>query len=278
MSRVIGIDVGGTAIKAARFAGSRMEERRTIPTPSAEVVGAVTELARDLLAPDVDGVGVAVPGVVVDGVVQYSTNVAWADVPLRETLEDALNVPVVVANDVNAAAVGVGGDLLYVALGTGIGGALVVGGELIEGARGLAGEIGHVPVWPDGEPCACGQRGCLETYASASSVVRRYGGVTSAAELVARLDGDPAAREVWDAATTALGIALASATLLLDPPRIVLGGGLAGAGAALVEPVRAELARRLAWRPAPPVELAADPADAGIRGAAVLARAVRESA
>jgi glucokinase len=268
---VIGIDVGGTGIKAARFAGSSIDRRIDLPTPSTEVLSAVLEAGRALMTADVTAIGVAVPGSVEDGTVRYSTNVGWADVPLRAALS-GLGVPVAVGNDVNAAALAEGGDLLFVALGTGVGGAIVSGGSLLTGARGLAGEIGHVPVRPDGEACECGQRGCLETYASARAVVRRYGAqTTSAADVVARLATDARARAVWQEATAALGLALASATLLVDPPRIVLGGGLAAAGAALLEPVRDELARRLVWRTPPPVEIATDPADAGLRGAALLA-------
>jgi glucokinase len=270
---VIGIDVGGTGIKAARLEGTAIAQRRDVPTPAAGVPEAIAAVAAELMTDAVTAVGVVVPGVVADGVVHYSANLAWRDVPLRHMLTDALGRPVAVGHDVTAAGLAEadGGDLLYVSVGTGIGGAVVAAGQLMLGARSLAGEIGHVPVWPDGEPCACGQRGCLETYASAAAVARRHGAVSSAADVVARLGQDARADEVWTTATTALGIALAGATLLLDPPRIVLGGGLAQAGDALLEPVRTELARRLAWRPAPPVAGAAHGADAGIRGAALLA-------
>lgn len=275
---VIGIDVGGTSIKAVRLDGPVVQDRCAAPTPALDVADAVLAVAAKLMSASVTAVGVVVPGVVRDGVVQYSANISWKDVPLRDVLRAAVGVPVTVGNDVNAAALAEAdtGDLLYLALGTGIGGAVIANRRLLLGERGLAGEIGHTPVWPDGEPCACGQRGCLEVYASAAGVMRRYAlasgePVESAAEVVARLGVDPAADAVWADAAGALGLALATATLTLDPPRIALGGGLVRAGEALLEPVRAELARRLAWRPAPPVVGAHHGADAGMHGAAVLA-------
>ena len=288
---VIGIDVGGTSIKGARFADDGSIARRgVVPTPQHDVAATVRALAAELIdggnidGGNIDGgsidggivtaVGVAVPGIVEDGVVRYAANLAWRDVPLRALLADALGLPVTVAHDVGAAALAEAGDdeLLYVSLGTGIGAALVAGGQVRHGATGQVAEIGHIPVWPDGEPCACGQFGCLEVYASAAGVARRYGrpGATSA-DVLARSGSEPAAGAAWSDAVTALGLALATATLLFDPARIVLGGGLAQAGDPLLAPVRAALAGRLTWRSAPPVVAARYGLDAGVRGAALLA-------
>jgi glucokinase len=293
MSAVIGIDVGGTSIKAVRVAADgAVEEQVAVATPSAggDVAEAVRLVAAKLKTAHVAAAGVVVPGALdhVGGVVRYSANLDWRDVPLRALLSDELGVPVVVDNDVIAAALAeswgsprlrgnVDGDLLYVALGTGIGGAHVHEGAALRGARGMAGEIGHVPVHPDGEACSCGQRGCLEVYASAAGVARRYaaaGGVPglTAADLSARLHADPIAAQVWQDAAEALGLALASAVLLLDPSRVVLGGGLAESADLLLVPVRAELTARLTWRPAPPLERAALGLNAGSLGAALLAR------
>ena len=196
-----------------------------------------------------------------------------------------LGVPVVLEHDVRAAGLaecllgrarGVA-DCLVVVIGTGIAGVIVSHGVTLRGATALAGEIGHVPVYPDGEMCACGQRGCLETYASGAAIARRYrarrGGAAalSAQDIAAARDTDPVADAVWRDAITALGIALASATMLLDPELFVLGGGLAAAGGALLDPVREELAGRLAWRPAPAVVLSTCGSRAGQLGAAILA-------
>jgi glucokinase len=216
-------------------------------------------------------------------VARYAANVGWRDVPLRELLTRDLGLPVAVDHDVRAAghaervlgrARGVA-DCLVVVIGTGIAGVVVSGGAPVRGATDLAGEIGHVPVYPDGDPCACGQRGCTETYASAAAIARRYlarsGRRLTAAEVVAARESDPAAAQVWAEATEALGLALTTYTMLLDPSLVVLAGGLSAAGAALREPVRDALAARLAWRPAPPVELSRLAGRAGQYGAALFA-------
>jgi glucokinase len=181
-------------------------------------------------------------------------------------------------------------------IGTGIAGVCVSGGAILRGATDLAGEIGHIPVYPDGEVCACGQRGCLETYASAASIARRYrelggagndGGATAPAagaagaagagvpatarDIAARRDSDPIARQVWTDAVDALALGLATYTMLLDPEVVVLSGGLAEAGAALLEPLRPALQARLSWRPAPALQLSALAGCSGQFGAAILA-------
>ena len=145
----------------------------------------------------------------------------------------------------------------------------------LRAARLPAGELGHVPVHPGGEPCACGQRGCLEVYASASGIARRYsartGASATAAEVVARAASDVLAGAVWQEAVDALALALTTATMLVDPGAIVLGGGLAGAGAALRDPLAAALSEHLRWRPAPPVEVSPIADRLGLLGAAQLA-------
>jgi glucokinase len=230
---------------------------------------------------------VVVPGSVdvETGTALYAANIGWRDVPLRDLLAADLGVPVVLEHDVRAAGLaecllgrarGVS-DCLVVVIGTGIAGVIVSHGVPVRGATSLAGEIGHVPVYPDGEMCACGQRGCLETYASGAAIARRYrarrGGAAAlgAPDIAAARDTDPVADAVWREAMTALGIALASATMLLDPELFVLGGGLAAAGGALLDPVREELTGRLAWRPAPAVVLSTCGSRAGQLGAAILA-------
>jgi len=293
---VIAVDVGGTSIRAAAIdIDGELRRERVRETPAADgpdaVVAAVRAAARELAGPDVVAAGVVVPGVVdtAAGIARYATNLGWRDVPLRDLLTADLGVPVVVEHDVRAAgraelAFGSArgaGDCLLVWLGTGIAGVVVADGRILDGAKRMAGEIGHVPVWPDGEPCACGQRGCTEVYASAAGIARRYlartGVRLAAAEIATRLHTDPAATAVWAEAVDALGLALASGTLLLDPAVIVLGGGLAGAGAALREPVAAALAARLAWRAAPEVRTSPLAGRAGLLGAGLIAwEAIRE--
>lgn len=289
-SAVLALDVGGTGLKAAVLddngAVLRSLER---PTPAAAgpaaVVAAVRDLARDLSGADVAAVGAVVPGSVdvSAGVARYAANLGWRDVPLRDLLGADLAVPVTLEHDVRAAGLAeitLGRargltDCLVMIIGTGIAGVIRSGGATLRGAVDLAGEIGHIPVYPDGEVCACGQRGCLETYASAAAISRRYharSGRTSDARVVAAARAsDPAAGQVWAEAARALGIALATYSLLLDPTAVVLGGGLAEAGDALLEPVRDELTKRLLWRPLPTLHVSPLGPRAGQLGAALLA-------
>jgi glucokinase len=287
---VIAVDVGGTSIKGTLVDDSGATVRgHDLPTPVADgpaaVVAAIRDVARELADPTVVAVGVVVPGVVEvsTGIARYSANLGWRDVPLGALLAADAGVPVALEHDVRAAGhaertLGLARDVadcLVVVIGTGVAGVVVAGGAHVRGAIDLAGEIGHVPVHPDGELCACGQRGCTETYASAAAISRRYHALTdrrlSAEEIVAARAADPAAAQVWDDAAVALGLALASYTMLLDPSLVVLAGGLSAAGAALRDPVRDALAARLAWRPAPAVEISPLAGRAGQYGAALFA-------
>jgi glucokinase len=289
---VLGLDVGGTVMKGlvVDAAGTEVcREQRSTPVSDgpAAVVGAIRGFAADLAAGSgVGAAGLAVPGLVdpVAGRARYAANLGWHDVPLAALLEDDLGVPVRVDHDVRTAGLAeaeLGAargcrDFLFVAIGTGVAAAACVGGAMLAGHSGAAGELGHIPIYPDGLPCACGQRGCLEAYASAAAIGRRYAsrtGDTHDATFVAgRLDTDAVAAEVWAEATVALGIALATYCLIADPELIVLGGGLSNAGEALVTPVVKELGARLIWLPTPRVAVAELGSDAGCVGATLLAR------
>lgn len=292
---VLAVDVGGTTIKGA-VADQDGRIRHTLTTPSradADPVQAVRSLCVRLrddavrLGATPAAIGVVTPGLVDEdeGVVKYAANLNFRDVPLRALIGDDLGLPVAVGHDARAAGVAeaVAGaargfdDFLLLPLGTGIAAAVMVRGVPLPGATRAAGEVGHMPVYPGGEPCSCGQRGCLEVYASAGGLARRYarlGGATGADSraIAAALDTDPIARTVWDDATRALGTALATLTLTLDPARIVLGGGLADAGDPFFDPVRAALTAALAWRPAPLLLKSVFGARAALVGAGVLAR------
>lgn len=282
---VVAIDVGGTSVKGARYdADGTREAHRYVPTPTdpVAVVDATAELIESLIGPDTVSVGVIVPGLVdpVAGVARYAVNLGWHDVALGSLLSARLGRRVAIDHDVTAATRAICdahpsvGSLLFVSLGTGIAAGFAVGGTVWRGASDQAGELGHTCVVPDGELCACGQRGCLEVYASGAGIARRYqaaGGETGlgADRIAIRTADDPIAAQVWTEAVQALGSALATAVLLLDPELILIGGGVAQAGSALLDPVRAELSRRWQWRSAPDIRTA--PADAGLRGAARLA-------
>ncbi|MFG1699423.1 ROK family protein [Nonomuraea sp. NPDC049309] len=149
---------------------------------------------------------------------------------------------------------------------------MVASGELYAGTAGWAGQIGHIPVRPDGLACGCGQRGCLAAYASGSAVAARCG--MPGAEDVVRLaaQGDARAAAVWGEAVEALALALATYTLVADPAAVVIGGGVSLAGDALVAPLRERLAARLAFRPAPAVRVSRLGPLAGLLGAGLLGR------
>jgi len=288
---VVTLDIGGTTIKGALIgADGRELARLDRPTGAAlgaeEVVTRVRAVARELAVAGTVGVGLSVPGIVdtAAGVARHAVNLGFRNTPLAALVAAEVGVPVVLEQDCRAAAVaeseiGLGRDtrdLMVVVLGTGIAAGLIVDGKPLAGADGSAGELGHLPVYPDGEDCACGQRGCLEVYSSASGIARRYAAAggragATAADIADSLDSDVVAARVWREATDALGLALATATLLLDPALVVLAGGLTGAGDALLRPVRTKLQAALAWRPAPDVANSPLGGSAGRLGAAILA-------
>jgi glucokinase len=297
LAEVVAVDIGGTSIKAS-LVGPRgiLSAPVRLPTPvgggPAAIVDAVARVVGALRTPGTGAVGCAVPGVVEPGtgVVRRAANLGIVDdLPLGPVLAARLGLPVTVEHDVRAAcraeaelgAARSVGDAVVVVAGTGLAAGLLVGGRVVTGTRGAAGEFGHIPVVPDGEPCACGQRGCAEAYASAGGLRRRYRDRSgparsdpgpSAAELVSRLDDDPLARALWAEACVALGRTLVATTALLDPAVIVLAGGLSLAGPLLADPVRATLAAGLAWREPPPVVLSGFGDRAGVVGAGLVAR------
>jgi glucokinase len=294
---VVGVDLGGTTIKAAVFdADGLVRARRQRPTPRdlgpdaviGTIIHAILELKEEIPeAACLRAVGLVVPGIVdpQQGIAVYATNLGWRELPLRQIVAEAVDLPVVLDHDVRAAGLaefelGAGRGLqevLFVALGTGIAAAVITRGEVLAGATGRAGELGHLPVFPDGEWCACGQRGCTEIYASAAGLARRYSqasGITNiSAEVVTSraADGDPLAQGVFRNAITALSRALVSYVLLMDPELILIGGGMSASGAALIDPLSREVQAGLAWRPAPTILTGQFAGDAGSRGAGLLA-------
>lgn len=307
-SYVAVVDVGGTTLKGALADGSGTlflrERRDTSPDEGPDaVLEAILCLIDDLIAEGtrrhgaraLAGIGIAVPGPVDErrGLVLDAPNLGWSDVPLREMAVARTGVQVFITHDVRAAASGEAalgsargaGDHLFVAMGTGIGAAVVIGGKPYSGTHATAGEMGHMTIDPEGPQCGCGARGHLEAYASASGMRRRYadatgGDVIEAVELVARaVAGDHPARRIWDQAIDALALSLADAIVLLDPERVVIGGGLAAAGEQLFAPLKARVRQRLPFDRAPAIAPAALGAEAGVRGMAVLtARGIARSA
>jgi glucokinase len=232
--------------------------------------------------------GVAVPGIVdaEHGIAVYAANLGWRDVPLRTLLGERLGgIPVALGHDVRTGGLaegrigaGRGADrFLFVPLGTGIAGAIGIAGTIEAGAHGCAGEIGHIVVRPDGPDCGCGQRGCLETLASASAVTRAWAAASGdpaadAADCAKAVDsGDPAALRVWQDAVDALAAGLVTALTLLDPRTLIIGGGLAEAGETLFTPLRAAVEERVTFQKLPHIVPAALGDTAGCLGAGLLA-------
>ncbi|CAL9534617.1 Glucokinase [Streptomyces sp. enrichment culture] len=232
--------------------------------------------------------GIAVPGIVDEprGIAAYAANLGWRDVPLRALLSDRLSgIPVTLGHDVRTGGLaegrvgaGRGTDrFLFVPLGTGIAGAIGIDDRVEAGAHGFAGEIGHIVVRPGGTPCPCGQRGCLERYASASAVSQAWAAATGdpdadAADCAkAVMSGDPNAVRVWQDAVDALADGLVTALTLLDPRTIVIGGGLAEAGETLFTPLRDAVRQRVTFQKLPSVVPAALGDTAGCLGAGLLA-------
>jgi predicted NBD/HSP70 family sugar kinase len=242
-------------------------------------------LSRDELI----AVGVGVPGRVDPerGHVTLAVNLGWTDLALKAGLEAAIGRPVVIENDVRAAAIGlrdrhiaVGArDLAYLAVGTGIAAGVILDGKLHRGARGLAGEIGHAVVDPQGPRCACGQLGCLEALVSGPSIARRAN-VTSPQEVyAAAVAGDPTATHLVDDVGRLLAWAIHTLVMTYDVERVVVGGGVSHAGEPFERPLRRELARLRAASdqagellPADIVDVLPPDSDAGAWGAVAVAR------
>jgi glucokinase len=295
---VVALDVGGTGMKCAlvRPDGTVHHPERH-PTLAARGPEAVAEHILDVAAGLADraradgldpvAVGVAVPGVVdeANGVAVWSANLGFRDVPLRGLILDRLGLPAQLGHDVRAGGIaearfGAGrGErhVLFVAIGTGIAAALVVDGSGYPGAHGAAGEVGHIVVRPGGTPCGCGARGCLEAEASARAVGRRYAELAgdpdaTAFDVVTRAAaGDPVAASVWDTAVAALADGLVTGQALYDVGVMVVGGGLAEAGDALLAPLRAEFGKRTTFHRVPEIVRAELGDNAGCLGAALLA-------
>ncbi|MQW76518.1 ROK family glucokinase [Nocardioides sp. dk4132] len=312
MSLTCGIDIGGTKIAGGVVDehGTVIEELR-VESPATDVAAiedAVTGLVKDLGSRhDLSAVGVGAAGYIDRdrSKIFFAPNIAWRDVALRAELEERVGLPFVIENDANAAAwgefrFGAGldtDDLLMLTLGTGVGGGLVLDGSLYRGGFGVGAEIGHLRVVPDGLPCGCGNRGCLEQYASGSALVRETRAAVRrdparAAALLELAGGDAAAIDgplVTRAAQAGddlararlaevgrwLGEGIASLAAVLDPAVVVIGGGVSEAGDLVLDPAREAFDAHLpgrGFRPSLTIRRAELGNRAGMIGAADLAR------
>ncbi|GEL48719.1 glucokinase [Cellulomonas hominis] len=310
----IGVDIGGTKIAAGVVDEDgriiAKTRRDTDPRDSASVDRGVIEACQELAEKhDVGAIGLAAPGFIAadQTTVLFTPNLPWREHPLRDIVAKELgeDVQIVVENDANAAgwaefAFGAARDvqdMLLLTIGTGLGGALVVGGNLIRGAWGVAAEVGHMRVVPGGHYCDCGHEGCWEQYASGSALVRDAqaalitqpergmrllelaGGdadeLTGPQVTQAAQEGDPLAVELLAELGRWIGEGSASVAALLDPAIVVIGGGVSAAGDLLLAPARNAFLDQLSargHRPEATFALASMGNDAGIVGAADLAR------
>lgn len=307
----IGIDIGGTKIAGALVTeqGEIVAERRE-PTPAGDP-SAITELVVRMIEQlreghEVIAAGVAAAGFIdaAQSTVYYAPNINWRNEPFRDRLRERLDIDITIDNDANAAGwaefrFGAGRDahdMTMLTIGTGVGGAIVVGDRLLRGGFGTAGELGHLRVVPDGLPCGCGARGCIEQYGSGRALLRMAneiadaggiglelaqaraaaGGVLTGEVLAEHLRGrDPGALHALRQLGTWLGQACASLSAVLDPEVFVFGGGVSVAGDLLLDPIREAYLAHLparGYHPEPRFLVAELVNDAGVVGAADLAR------
>jgi glucokinase len=272
----IGVDIGGTKVLGGVVdAGGEVlaQTRRDTPADDpTETVARIADVVKELSsAHPVDAIGIGAAGWIdaARSTVLFAPNLAWRNEPLRDKISQAVGLPVVVENDGNVAAwaefqFGAAHDaqdsMALFTVGTGIGGALIIHGELVRGAHGIAGEVGHTVLIADGRLCGCGRRGCVEQYASGKALIRsaKAGALdkpNDAGRLMALAggqvdqingpmvtraarDGDPVALAAFDQIGHWLGVAMADCVQVVDPQVIVVGGGVIDAGELLLKPAR----------------------------------------
>ncbi|AUM63536.1 glucokinase [Brevibacillus laterosporus] len=275
---IVGVDIGGTTIKIALLdPNGEIITKTQIPTPVSEgedaIIGQMTNTIDQLMAEqgltkeEAYGIGIGVPGPVDTdtGFVYEAVNLGIKDTALKAKTEALTGLPTYVENDANAAALGEmwrgagqGTDnLVAITLGTGIGGGIIIDGKIVHGVKGVGGEIGHVTVNPDGPLCNCGKKGCMERYGSATAIIlgietaakegrsaylakqlAEKGSLTAKDAFDAAAEGDLVAQEVIDQAAFYTGFGLSHIANLLNPAKIVIGGGVSAAGDALFSLIR----------------------------------------
>ena len=304
----VGIDIGGTKIAGGVVAADgTILERLRVATPldTAALAQAVADMVAELASRHtVHAVGVAAAGFIdrTRSIMLHAPNIDWERAPLRAQFEGLIGRPVTLENDANAAGWGEyrfgagrgSSDMVMLTLGTGVGGAVIGDGALLIGANGSAAELGHLRIVRGGHPCGCGQRGCLEQYASGRALQREIAEIADAGgiglHLAARrtsdgivagedlalllADGDPGAREAVRRVADALGDACGAFQIVLDPEVFVIGGGVADLGEALLAPTRSAYEHALPGfgeRPTARFAIAELGNDAGLVGVADLA-------
>ncbi len=281
MKYCIGVDLGGTniAIGLIDSDSKRIVEKHSVktnaPRPCEEISKDIYDVCLEICKRagislgEVAWIGVATPGIVKDGVVISAVNLGWTNVPFGKILAEITERPTYVANDANAAAYaeamwgsGAGEDsVIAITLGTGVGGGIILGGRIWEGINGFAAELGHMVVDVGGRACACGQRGCLEVYCSATALVseakrmmklypdslmwqlsaEHQGRVNGIIPFAAHRQGDYAATQVVEDFIDYLAIGIANIINMFQPAVVCVGGGISGEGENLMHPLREKL-------------------------------------
>ncbi len=307
----IGIDIGGTKIAGALVDenGSIVREMR-VPTPANDVTAltsAVAEIINELASGcEVVGAGIAAAGFIDadQSHIVYAPNLSWRNEPFKANLEKLISLPVLLENDANAAGwaeyrygAGVGTKhMVMLTIGTGVGGAVIADSRMLRGGFGIAGELGHIRLVPNGKLCGCGQHGCLESYGSGSALLKsakelvasgdpkgarlaqleRAAGQLSGTEVYQAIqERDPGALELLSELGSWIGQAIGSLVAVLDPEIVVIGGGVSAAGDLLLNPIREAYLEHLparGFRPELKIVAAEFVNDAGVVGAADLVR------
>ncbi|PKR85238.1 ROK family glucokinase [Heyndrickxia camelliae] len=313
----VGVDLGGTSVKLAfiqeegeilqkwEIPTDKSEQGKNIlPDIAASILNKITELGET--KERLSGIGMGAPGAVdkEQGIIYEAVNLGWPkNYPIVKILGELSGLPVDIDNDANCAALGEmwkgagngAKDIACLTLGTGVGGGIIVNGNIVQGVKGAAGEIGHITIVPEGgAPCNCGKTGCLETVASATGIVRiakeeiiKYEGKSSLKELYKNKgiieakdvfdcmsQGDSLSKKIIDHITHHLGLVLANIGNVLNPEKIVIGGGVSKAGNLLLHPLQNYFKQFAYSAVAVSTELviATLGNDAGILGAAWLAK------
>ena len=291
---LLAIDIGGTAVKMGLVEGgvitARTEASVSFDQYQTPILTTVLKVAKDFMTAHhatVEGIGVAATGQVDDtaGVV-IGTNgkiPGYEGTNFRAALEEAFSVPVRVLNDANAAALGEWAygagqgcqNLLMVTLGTGVGGGIVADGRLLRGCRGIAGELGHFTLYQDGVPCPCGKRGCFESYAATTALVRLAEALTGESHLNGRIifgraaEGDAVMLSALNRWTEDIAAGLSGLIHIFNPERVLIGGGVSSQEALLMAPLREKVAAMLMprFRESVTIARATLGNDAGMMGA-----------
>ena len=310
---VAGIDIGGTKIAIAleNQKGEIIASRR-LPTETAlgaeRILENISVALEEMIAEknvELTALGIGCPGPIdiERGLVMSPVNLPdWKEFPIVELVKNRFGVPVILDNDANAAALGEFShgagkefqDMFYITISTGIGGAIICGGQIHHGVQAGAGEIGHTIVEINGFPCRCGAKGCLETIASGTGIARRmretlaaqnggnvenYSAITAETVVEAVKNNDETALKIWDETVKYLAVGIGNAITLTAPQIVVIGGGVSSVGELLLEPLRREIGKNVTMLPIEKVEIskASLGSESGVYGALILAKSAKES-